>query len=1030
MRKSYSKRALMATTLMTSLTFTGTAFAQDPQAAEEPAVQSAPTDQTPATQENPADTAAVDSQDTDTGTADTESEIVVTGSRIASPNIVSLAPVQVIGETDIDQSGAINLQEVLLENPAIGTPLLSTTNSAFLTSGAGTATIDLRDLGSNRTLVLINSRRVVGGIANSPVVDLNTIPTQFIERVDILTGNASSLYGSDAVAGVVNLIYKRNFEGLLMEGQYNITELGDTPRYQISATAGGNFMEGRGNLMVHLGYSDDKGLLSRKRKNTRVDDFDQFAFYYDPDLFGIPLEPYFSSYTPQGRFVAGATVFTFGPTGQLQPCFTSNGATCGGGAGQGPNGFNRQFFRTLSTPVERWLFAERGHFDISDNISFITEATYAKTKAKSEIEPFPLDSANVFANGRAPIESFVGGVPVLNPLVPGPIAAAATDTDGDGLRDIAFRKRLLDIGTRNLEVNRDYFRFVTGFEGKLFGDRFSWDLTYNFGRSQESQIANGQVNIQNFARALNGVPGPDGTVICNPELEANIPGLPCVPINIFGVGSITPQAAAFVAAETNHSFKQTQQVFAGNLSGSLFELPAGPLGIAVGAEYRKEQGEENWDALTNAGLNAGNALPDTAGEFNVKEVYGEINVPILADMPFAHRLNVRAAGRLSDYSTVGGVKTWSLGADYSPIEALRFRGTLAQAVRAPNIGELFTGPSQTFPVGIIDPCAGITLGDTSELGQNCLADPGILLNIQSQPIPGATPVCTNCFALTQADRQGISGFTSGNPNLSEETSRSFTAGVVFAPRNIEALRNLVVSVDYFRIKIDDAVTFTNRNTILDQCYNEGNQDFCQFVVRFPVQTGGASPGAIQFINVAGVNASALKTAGIDTVIAYRSSLDRFMGGLDMNARLSWTHYFKGYIVPLPGAPKDPYVGEVGTPKDKANGSLSFNTDKWGVTFQGTYIGKSFEDDVFLRNITNGPFDPDTIVIDPEFYLDAQVRFTPSKTYEFFVGVDNALDNDAPNLLSGTTFNVTGSDTAAGTYDVFGRRYYAGARIRF
>ena len=442
MRTTFSKRALLATTLLSGLTFAGTANAQDPNAAPDPNAQTAPTaqapvpapadptasqdpnvqaaatDQTPATQENVADTPAVNSADAGPSTGD----IVVTGSRIASPNIVSLAPVQVIGETEIDQSGAINLQEVLVDNPAIGTPLFSSTNSAFLTSGAGTATIDLRNLGSNRTLVLINSRRVVGGIAGSPIVDLNTIPTQFIERVDILTGGASSLYGSDAVAGVVNIIYKRNFEGLLLEGQYGITELGDTPRYQISATAGGNFMEGRGNIMVHLGFSDDKGLLSRKRKNTRVDDFDLFAYYYDPDLYGVPQEPVFLKLHATGtvqRRPNGGYNFTFGPTGELQPCFTSNGPTCSStgrdadgniirpniGNGTGPNGFNRQFFRTLSTPVKRWLFAERGHFDITDNISFITEATYAKTQAQSDIEPFPLDSANVFANARAPIEN-------------------------------------------------------------------------------------------------------------------------------------------------------------------------------------------------------------------------------------------------------------------------------------------------------------------------------------------------------------------------------------------------------------------------------------------------------------------------------------------------------------------------------------------------------------------------------------------------------------------------------------------------
>jgi outer membrane receptor protein involved in Fe transport len=240
MRKTTNKRILLATTLLSALSLAGTAQAQQVEdattgPAQDPNVQSAPTDQTPATTENAADTPATDAADADA--SNNEGEIVVTGSRIASPNIVSMAPVQVVGETEIDQSGAVNIQEVLLENPAFGTPLLSRTNSAFLTSGTGVATVDLRDLGSDRTLILINNRRVVAGLSGSAIVDLNVIPAQFLERIDILTGGASSLYGSDAVAGVVNFIYKRNFEGLLVEGQGGITQKGDSGRYQISATA-------------------------------------------------------------------------------------------------------------------------------------------------------------------------------------------------------------------------------------------------------------------------------------------------------------------------------------------------------------------------------------------------------------------------------------------------------------------------------------------------------------------------------------------------------------------------------------------------------------------------------------------------------------------------------------------------------------------------------------------------------------------------------------------------------------------------
>ncbi|MFL6829133.1 MAG: TonB-dependent receptor domain-containing protein [Sphingomicrobium sp.] len=1063
-----SKTYLLATTLLAGVTISGPAFAQAtspaPPPSQDPNVQAAPTDQTPAQQENVADTAAQDRQDVEPGSAET---IVVTGSRIVSPNIVSLAPIQVIGEQDIDRAAAINVQEVLLENPAFGTPLASTTNTAFSTSGAGAATVDLRDLGSNRTLVLINNRRVVGGFGGSSIVDLNVIPTQFVERIDVLTGGASSLYGSDAVAGVVNFIYKRNFEGLLMEGQYGITQRADYPRYQVSATAGANFADDRGNIMVHMGYSDDKGLKSRSRKNTRIDDLSKFLLYYDPADYGVEYQPYFSSFAQQGRFTTGdlnpavggiqSYTFTYGANGQLQPCFTTNGAGCdsqltnaagtvvtlprltgvNGGVGTGPNGFNRNFFRTLSTPVKRWLFAERGHFDVADNVSFLTEVTYSKTSAKTEIEPFALDTggANPLFPGSAAgvwdIQLAPGGP--CNPFVPAEICAVANDQNGNGLKDIAFRKRLTGVNTRHYTADRHLFRIVTGFEGKLFNDRWNWDLTYNFGRMEEAQISAGQVNAANFRNALNAIVdtadvnqnGNTTEIICADSI-ARAGG--CVPINIFGFDSITPAMANYVQADTNHSFKVTQQVINANLSGSLIELPAGPLGLAVGAEYRKEQSAENWDALTNVGGNLGNALPDTFGQFNVKEAYAEMNVPIVKDLPFAKQLNLRAAGRVSDYSTVGTVKTWNVGGDYAPIDDLRFRATYAKAVRAPNIGELFTGPSQTFPTGLVDPCVGVTATSTGTTADVCRLDPGVLVNI----------ALNGKFTILQADKQGVSGFTSGNPDLGAESSKSLTAGVVVNPKSINALRNLVLSVDYWSIKVSDAVFFAGRQLILNQCYQAGDPSFCQFITRYPQQTGASSPGAIQFVNVVPINASTFKASGIDAVLQYRTGLDMLLSGLTANARISYTRYLKGFVVPAAGLPADPFAGEVGTAKNKGNGTIAFNTRKWGLSFTGTYIGKSFEDDQFIdaANATRAkfglgpPLGDHAIVIPAQFYLDSQISFTPIRNYEFFVGVDNLLDNKAPNLLSGTTFNNTGSDTAAAVYDIFGRRFYAGARLRF
>jgi iron complex outermembrane receptor protein len=1012
-----SRTALLATTLLSGVAIAGPAFAKGAQTPltcppGTPVGTNgcvAPPPVTTVTQAAPAPAA-------------NNEEIVVTGSRIASPNITSLAPIQVIGTQQIEQSGAVNIQEVLDQNPAFGSPALSTTTTAFLTSGAGVTTVNLRQLGDNRTLVLINGRRVVGGLAGTGVVDLNDIPTQFLERVDVLTGGQSALYGSDAVAGVVNFVYKRNFEGLLLEGQYGITELGDDPRYQISATAGGNFMDGRGNIMAFVGYTNDQGLLSRERANSRIDNLSQLFYTSDPKDYAIPHEPYFSSFPPQGRFTAGGTTFTFGPTGQLQPCFTTNRTTCGGGAGTGPNGFNRQFFRTLSTPVQRYLFAEQGHFDITDNITFFTEATYARTHASSEIEPFPLDSSNINPiDGSVPIQVTPGGA--CNPFVPQAVCDAASVASSGpftGLKTISFRRRLSDVGPRTSDVNRNFFRIVTGLQGNILHDRFHWDVSYNYGTTNEQQRSTGQVNVQNFLEALQVVPDPvhGGFMCSNPIAVAQ----GCVPLNIFGNNSITPAMLAFINADQQHNVTVTQQVWDANLNGSLFDLPAGPLGVAIGAEYRREFSAEDNDALTNEGLNGGNALPDTTGKFNVKEAYAEVNVPILKDLPFASQLSVRGAARISSYSTIGQTTTWEAGADYAPIPDIRFRGTIAKAVRAPNIGELFTGLSQTFPTGLVDPCEGINatqaVGPKGGLGSVCRADAGVNANIAAN----------GTFTLTQADKQGISGFNGGNPNLGPETAHTITGGVVINPRSIEALRNLTFSVDYWHIKLDNAITLLSRGLILNTCFKEGLAATCSLVTRFEQQTGASSPGALRFVNDFSINAASETRSGIDAVLDYHTGLGAMFGSpLTLTAHVAYTHLLKGFVIPLANEAPDRIAGEIGTPKDKFDATLGLETRRLGLSLTGTYIGKSFEDDQFLDEF-NLP--PDAISIHPFFYLDGQIRFTPIRNYEFYVGVDNITNVQAPNILSGSPFNTTGSNTDEAVYDVFGRRYYAGVRLRF
>lgn len=948
--------------------------------------------------------------------------IEVTGSRLIKLSTDSPSPLQIITSEEIAKSGVANLQDLLLKNPALGTPGISRTNSNFSTSGGGQATVDLRNLGSDRTLVLVNGRRFVAGVPTSSTVDLNTIPADFIERVEILTGGASASYGSDAIAGVVNIILKKNYQGLMVDVQQGQSEKNDDKKSKFSMTYGSNAADGKANMMLHFGYTKQGAVMSKDREGNETDNISVGAGLTGnwKEIFDVRY-PFYSSFAPQGRFFVGptlATSRTFDANGNVIP-FSTNGPA---GDGVGATGFNRQAYRTIAIPTERYLFAAKGEVQLAENHTAYVEGNYAQTTTRTALEPFPLSASG---NGgiypgtnSVPAETrLANGTIVRNPLIPQALFDLMRDSNGDGLKDYNFTRRMSEFGGRGGKADRDTFRIVSGVNGEL-GGSWDYDVYAMYGSNKEAQVAGGQVNVLNFRNALEVIPDANGNAICR-DAEARKQG--CVPVDIFGLGKISAGAVNYIQAPSLLATFTTQKMAAATVRGELMQLPAGPLAVAFGGEYRAEYSRTEFDPLQQAGLNAGNAIPRTEGKFNVKELFGEFRVPLLRKMPGVESLAVTGIARQSDYSTIGNTTSWNLGAEYSPIRDLKFRASRAAAVRAPNIGELFSPGSQTFPTGLIDPCLGVTATSNTPASAACRAAPGVAANIAAN----------GKFTLTQADTQGISGFGSGNPNLKSETANSITAGVVFSPTSIEALRNFTFTADYFRIKIDDAINGVGRQFILDQCYT-GDSFYCRFITRRAAPVGANSAGSLELINTTQRNSGGQYTSGIDLTVGYTGQV----GPGKFNSRLAYTRMIAGYTIPDVGAERDNYVGEIGAPKDKFSLSLGYTYQGFGASTQITYLGKSSLDDKFLAGFNIDPDDENSATLPPGFlgvksrtYVDLNFSYTMGKT-RFYLGIDNAFNTKAPLIPSGVPGNTTGTLTDAGTYDAIGRRYYAGVRFEF
>lgn len=935
--------------------------------------------------------------------ADAEMEtVVVTGSRIPHANLESSTSVATISAGDLQMKGTVNVASTLRDLPSVGTSGYSSSSSNFATSGVGINSVELLGLGESRTLVLVNGRRFVSGVPGKNVVDMNAIPTELVDRMEVITGGASAIYGSDALAGVVNIILKQNYEGFSAGFQSGITDYGDGAAYKTDATFGGNFDHNRGNVVISAGWSHSSAIHSASRPGTELDNTALCAAADTPvtsEYCEQRVDGTYSSYGTNGHFYIGKTGYGIasgtGASATVAPWSTST------------MGFNRNAWRLIEVPVDRLTFSANGHYNFTDTLQGYVETTFASTSSSQNMEPSTVDSGvsnNLLHND---------GVSIDNPYMP---EALRQDAIKAGLTSVPFARRMLELGPRHSDARRDTYRIVLGTKGTILGD-YNWDLSYNWGHTHATQNGTGQYNVSNFRNALNATTKADGSIVCADQ-TARDEG--CVPINIFGTGAISEEAAKYIAAPQSRTEEIDQKVLAGQIEGKLFALPAGDVHLVTGFEWRRESASSVPDALTQQGMNGANAEAASRGHFAVAEGFAETEVPVLKDMPFAKDLTLGAAWRWSSYSKQGDTNAYTGRASWSPVEDLRFRVQYARAVRAPNIDEMFSPGGENY-ASVSDPCNGMTASSTGTVARNCLADPYVAARIARDGV----------FKLTTSETQTAGGFDqTGSEALKPEIGNTWSYGVVFS-HDFGSFGSVVASVDYYDISISNYIGTVGRQTAIDKCYSSASMagnEFCNMIVRSSLD---ASLGVITKVNTSYINNGWVKTTGLNTEFSYQLDLNeisplrngallglsdagQFSAHFNWNWLQSFTEESLGEITKDRGDVYDP-VHRVDAVFMYTNGDISL---QWETQFRSATREQATPDATFYT------------LKHPSYFLNSvSGSYQLTKEVQFYVGVNNVLDQKAPVILSGINSNVTGTNTAADVFDAIGRRYYFGIRYK-
>jgi|CXWL01.1.fsa_nt_gi outer membrane receptor protein involved in Fe transport len=934
-------------------------------------------------------------------------EIIVTGTLISNPNLVASTPVNVTTAEEITLRQTNVAEDILRQIPGV----VPNIGSAVNNGNGGASFVDLRGLGSNRNIVLLDGARITPSNTVGRV-DLNNIPLALVERVDALTGGASTTYGADAISGVVNFVTKKNFSGVELSVGNAITEEGDGNYFRTDLTIGANLDDGRGNVVLGIGYQQADPVSQGARPVSSTQYSSQSG------------RPAGSVTTVPAVIVLGGALTQVDPaTGTLVPVFQQ---------------FNFNPFNVFQTPFERFNIYGAGNYEVADGIEVYARALFSKNNVKAIVAP-----SGIFDE--------VLTIPISNPFLPlgvrnqlcadqgisaAACTAAAAETDPTQPNfltlDVETLRRLPEIGSRIQDFQTTVFDYRAGVRGNIT-DRIKFDVAGSYGESTNLNTTKKFALLSRITQAVNAT---NATTCIDPSNN-------CVPLNIFGgPGSITPAQAAFLSADSTTNNKTSLSQVRGLVNGDFgttSPFASDPIGFAVGAEYRKYQASQAADLLAKTPgelQGAGGAAPDINGGYDVYEGFGELIAPLVQDRPFFENLTFEAGVRYSHYkiftptSPTFNTTTYKFGGSWQPIKDVKFRGVYQHSLRAPNINELFAPVTTGLTNLAVDPCAGAAPVGNANLAAICLA--------QGAP---AAAVANGTIAQPSAGQANATG--GGNPNLGPETSNSYTFGVVLQP---SILPGLSVTVDYYNIKVRGAVSFPTPGDIISACFGNitaasATSAACTGIRRNPGtgQLSGSvvtTPGLPQPLS----NLGRLATDGVDLTVNYK----RDLGFADLSLNFTGNYTASSKFQATPSGVNRECTGFFSANCASIQPEFSFNqrtTLSFGnidASLLWRHISPvKFEPGLaplFSGNLSGGPLNGQTVNFNriPAFdYFDLATRFKVNDNVELVLTASNIFDRKPPvvgNTAGSTTFNS--GNTYPSTYDALGRRYAVSAKLKF